>query len=223
MNKLEICKRTRKIASDSLRLILEKVLRSNKPISEASFGNLWLKELRKHKEIFPNGWYDPPPHGIIILFASDKNLRRLNFKSVRGEEWWPKKDIFMDRKSGLLLFYASPVDKKTGIIGDFQLTIYLGKNPKIIKLLKKNLNISKKLVNKISPKMKFKDITDIASGLLKKEGLINAIYSASDPANFNIGHTIPFSNEPMNELEMKILEKGSWNKVLAMISEKRVF
>ncbi|MBU2632481.1 hypothetical protein KKG52_02085 [Patescibacteria group bacterium] len=69
MNKLLICKKTRKIAASALLKVLEEVLSSKKPISEFEFGKKWLKELRKNKDIFPNGWYDPPPSGMAIIFG----------------------------------------------------------------------------------------------------------------------------------------------------------
>jgi len=202
------------ISSDNLRYF---IIRATHPSYAVGTDN--CKENRDNCQEPVPGYPCPLPPSVFKLFDDGVTV----VEAVREKEWWPKKNIFMDRESGLLFFYASPVDKKMGIIGDFQLTIYFGKNPKIIELLKKNLNISKKIFSKISPKIRFRDITGIASKLLKKEGLVNAIYSTSDPINFNIGHTIPFSNESMSDLEMKTLGKGSWDKVSEMISKKRVF
>ncbi len=133
-DKLQICKDTRKIASESLTRVLKEALLSQEKISEADFANKWLGQLRKNKEIFSEGWYTPPPHGMGVLFATETNFDRISFKSLRDKKYWPKKDIFLDRKKGYLNFYYSPVFKNNYIIGDFGLTVYLGKQSQIKKM-----------------------------------------------------------------------------------------
>src|SRR5436309_1790576 len=113
LNKLEVCKQTRKIAANSLYNALSSLLNAKQSISEVLLRDVWLTEMRKNKNIFQDGWYDPPPHGIIVLFGDDKNVERVNFKSVRPEKFWPRENIFLDKKNGIAFLYASPVDKKT--------------------------------------------------------------------------------------------------------------
>src|SRR5436853_4201407 len=105
MDKLEVCKSTRKIAADSLAKVLKKLLKSKKPISEVMLRDAWLFEMRKNKNIFPDGWYMPPPHGIMVLFADEKNVQRFNYKSARPNETWPRDDIFLDLKKGIIYCY----------------------------------------------------------------------------------------------------------------------
>ena len=75
IDKLAICKQTRKVSSDSLLRTLTKALGTNDPISESQFRDFWLSELRTHKELFPDGWYTPPPHGIGVLFGNQMAFR----------------------------------------------------------------------------------------------------------------------------------------------------
>lgn len=60
MDKFEVGKTTRKIAAQSLAKALQTLLKESEPISEINLRDAWLKELRTHKTIFPNGWYTPP-------------------------------------------------------------------------------------------------------------------------------------------------------------------
>jgi hypothetical protein len=102
MDRLQIIKNTRQIAISALLNVLKIVLPNTLQISEAQFRNLWLGELRKHQEIFPDGWYIPPPSGIVVLFANEKNLGRANMQSMRPKESWPKEDIFLNNKTDLV-------------------------------------------------------------------------------------------------------------------------
>src|SRR6266702_1882195 len=145
MDKLEICKQIRKIAADSLSIVLKKLLASDKPISEVTLRNAWLAEMRKNQNIFPEGWYEPPPYGMIILYADDKDVERFNYTSARVKEMWPRDDIFLNKKTGIIYCYASPVDKRTGILGDFGVTLYFGNKSDIKKLLKMCLTLDQEI------------------------------------------------------------------------------
>jgi hypothetical protein len=225
MDKLKIVKETRKSAADSLFKTLKKVLKTKQPISEVEFRDLWLLEMRKNKKIFSEGWYDPPPHGIIVLFGTDKDVKRLNFESARPEEFWPRDDIFLDQKNGIALLYASPVDKKSGIIGDFEMTLYFGNNEIIKNQLKTNLDIIYKTFEEVKEGMSFSDVCLTGSKLLRQNKLVNIVYSISDPTSTNLGHTIPFSYEGMTSKEKDILKSGNknWKELRVMIGKKRKF
>ncbi|MEK7092305.1 MAG: hypothetical protein AAB907_01635 [Patescibacteria group bacterium] len=108
IDKLAICKQTRKVSSDSLLRTLTKALGTNDPISESQFRDFWLSELRTHKELFPDGWYTPPPHGIGVLFGNGSNFMRTNHRSLRPEENWPKSDIFWTKKMEWHTFLQDP-------------------------------------------------------------------------------------------------------------------
>jgi hypothetical protein len=225
MDKLKICKQTRKIAADALYKTLQKVIKSKKPISEVAFRDAWLLEVRKNKNIFLDGWYTPPLHGMGVLFATDENVERLNFKSIRPKEFWPRDDIFLDRGKGIVMLYFGSVDKKSGVIGDFEVTLYFGKNKIIQNQLKTNLDIIHMTFEYTKQGTKLSEIYTRVNKLLKKNKLVNIIYSISDPTNTNIGHTVPFSYEDLTVQEKKILKSGkkNWKMVCEMISKKRKF
>jgi hypothetical protein len=225
IDKLKICKQTRQIAADALYKTLQKVFKSKEPISEVSFRDMWLSEIRKNKNIFFDGWYTPPTHGMGVLFATDDNVERLNFKSIRPEEFWPRDDIYLDRKNGIMMLYFGAVDKKSGVIGDFEVTLYFGKNKIIQNQLKTNLDILYKTFENTKQDMKLSEIYAHGNKLLRKNKLVNIIYSISDPTNTNIGHTVPFSYEDLTVQEKKILKSGkkNWEKICEMISKRRKF
>ncbi|MBI2074779.1 MAG: M24 family metallopeptidase [Candidatus Levybacteria bacterium] len=222
-DKLEACKKTRIIAADSLYKALKDLLSQDKQISEVDLRDHWLLEMRKHEEIFPDGWYIPPPHGIIVLFGTDKDTSRTKFKSARPDKWWPRNDIFLNKQNGIILLYASPVDKDTGIIGDFELTLYLGQNEELNNYLKTCLLLNYEIFDHIKVDMQLLDIAQYAEKLYKKYNLVNNVLSTTDSAVINVGHTIPFSYEDMDENEKQQFQSKEWSTVCSLISHKRVF
>ena len=222
MNTLAICKATRHIAAETLKSSLEKLLSSNHPISEVDLRDAWLLELRKRSELFPDGWYDPPPHGIAVLFGTEKNPHRLDFKSLRKEENCSCEDIYLDKKSGLVFLYAGPINKE-GIIGDIELSLYFGKKPEIQEYLTLHYNLIKKIFAYVSLGATFKNLFDYSEELFKKHGFVNAIVSITDPTNTNIGHSIPFIDKPITEEEKRTLHGVEWETACKMVSNKRIF
>lgn len=217
-DKLKICSETRKIASESLVKVLKAALLSKSKISEVDFQNQWLNQLQKYSEIFPSGWYVPPPDGIGVLFATDDNPERIDFTTLRKKEYWPHKDVYLNRDRGLIMVYVSPVNRNNFIIGDFGVTIYLGKNKEIQDHLKKCLKAVYEICEKAEIGMKFSEISRFANKLFNNKQLINHGWlSITGPTSTNLGHTIPFiySNNQIS--------KSSWPKTLQAISDSRVF
>lgn len=222
-SKLNICKETRKIAADSLDIVLKKVLKENKKISEVEFRNRWLKELRRHKELFPDGWYIPPHHGIGILFSTEDDVKRVSYKSLRPVENWPKESVFLDRNKGIAYLFVSPVNKEAGIIGDFGVTIYFGKNEKVINHLTRCYQLTKKIFDYARVGMKFADIAKYSSELYQENNVINIVESSTDIIGTNIGHTIPSTDKNWAIQEKKIFKNVSWEKTCKLISNRRIF
>ena len=219
MNKLLVCKETREIAAKSLAIVLKRLLDLNEPISESMLRDNWLDEVRKNNSVFPDGWYEPPPHGMGVLFGSEKDINRISPSSLRLEEFWPRNDIILDRENGIIFVYMSLIDKNTGIIGDFGLTLYLGKNEIVQNHLKKCLQINKEIFEQLKVGMEFKEINMLAFELLKNKGLSSNLSSPSDPTGTNIGHTIPASYEDWENWNCT----DEWQKIKDMISKKRKF
>ncbi|MEK7570939.1 MAG: AIR synthase related protein [Patescibacteria group bacterium] len=224
-DKLEICKQTRMFAADSLYKVLKKLLASHKPISEVRLRDEWLTEMRKNKNIFPDGWYTPPPFGISVLFGDDKHLERINYKSLREKDKWPRNNVFLNTNSGIAFFYISPVDKESGIIGDFAITLYFGKDKTIQNHFLKSFTINKEVFINMTIGMSLNDINQLTYKLLQKNGVSSDLLSPTDPTGTNYGHTIPASYENWNSEEIKALQNGSkdWETALTMISKKRKF
>jgi len=225
IDKLEICKQTRKFAAQSLYIVLKKLLKSQKPISEVILRDIWLSEMRKNKNIFPDGWYTPPPHGMIILFGDDKNIQRFDYRNARQEESWPREDVFLARKNAVIFCYASPVDNVTGIIGDFGITLYFGNNADMKQLLKTCLRINQDTFQFAKIGMRISEVTIFAEKQMDKYGMTNQIISYSDKTLKNIGHSIPATNEGWTDKEKKILSVGlkNWISAKDVISKKRFF
>lgn len=224
-SKLDICKETRKLAADSLRVALAKLLNQTNQISEVDLRNAWLSELRKHKTIFPNGWYMPPPHGVVVLFASKNHQKRADFTNLRPEEYWPREDIFIDKSNGFVYLFASPTHTQTGLVGDFSINIYLGNDVRTKNHLKRSVKLGRQIFSFIKIGMTFSDIFQFADRLIKKAGLRNNIISLTDPDGINIGHTIPASYEDWTSKELKRLRRAytDWVTFKNVISKKRRF
>lgn len=224
--KIKICKKTRKYAQESLLKVLQTVLKNNLESSETELRDMWLSEIKKNNAMLEDGWYSPPPHGIGILIGTDEDgeQSRLNHKSLRPEKMWPQKDIHLNTENSIIYAYASPVDKTTGIIGDFGTTLYFGKNQEIIDHLNLCYQIVNQVFDYVEPGLTFSSIAKHLKELLDSHGLNNEIECKTDPSPADdVGHTIPFIEEDLTEKESKILKSESHDEVKQMISEKRIF
>lgn len=227
MDRLQVIKNTRQIAINALLNVLKIVLSNTLQVSEAQFRNLWLGELRKHQEIFPDGWYIPPPSGIAVLFAGEKNLNRGNWQSLRPKEFWPKENIFLNKVSDLVYLYAGPVDRATGMIGDFGITLYFGQDIKIINHLKTSLQAVKEIYERLEEGMQLRAVASLGHDILMQKNLISNLVSTSDPAGSNIGHTIPFTESditPDERLLIRNFQPGAnWQLISEVLSKRRKF
>lgn len=223
---LEACKETRGIAATSFRTSLQSLLETGNPISEKSLADRWLLEMQKHQEIFPEGWYEPPPHGIAVRFATDTNFGDLYLPNLRAKENWPREEVYLDREKGMAYVYASPVSKREkGIIGDWGMTLYFGKDPQITNHIQYCLATNRKILDEVSVGMSFKDIYTLAIDTLAKDGFSNDVVSITDPSNQNIGHTVPGLYDPFSSEEKALLQnpESNWEDVKTVIKNKRKF
>lgn len=221
--RLEAVRQTRSMASVSLLTALRELFASNTMMSETRLRDRWLLKMRESSSVYPDGWYMPPPHGIGVLFGTEENYARMNYTSLRTQDSWPRDDVFLDRNSGIIYCYASPVDRQTGMIGDFGITIYFGKNPVIIKHLQDCLQLNRDIFVYAQEGMSFGQLTQFAHDLFAKRGLSNEVTSTTDPAGVNIGHTVPASLEGWNELEMQTVNGSDPNAAAKLISGRRIF
>lgn len=224
--KIEICKKTREYAQETLVKVIKEILGSDLKLSEAEIRDKWLFELRKNDALLEDGWYSPPPNGIGVLIGTDEGeeARRLNYKSMRPEEIWPRNDIYLNAENGIIYAYASPVDKRSGIIGDFGMTLYFGNKKEIIDHLILCYKIVHEIFNYAEPGLSFSQIAEYAKNLIKSRGLNNEILAITSPSPADdVGHTIPFITEEMTREEAQILKRKSQDEIKKMVSEKRIF
>src|SRR4030042_4530690 len=111
---MNVLKRTRRITEDAFEKSFEEALDSKERISEKEFAKRWLAEIGKSSEVFPQGWYQPPPAGIGVLFATDEDTERISFRSLRYRKYWPRDDVFLECEKGLIMVYFSAVERNTG-------------------------------------------------------------------------------------------------------------
>jgi len=142
---------------------------------------------------------------------------------LRPQESWPRSDIFLDRESGIAMVYASPVNKETGIIGDFGLTLYFGKDKNLQEHLATSLQTNREIFEYVKEDMELRDVNAFTHENLKSNGLMTNLSSPSDPTGTNIGHTIPASYQDWSMKEKQLLHEGKWEEISKMISKKRVF
>lgn len=219
MNTLQLFKQTREIANETFCNSLKALLEAGTSFSETDLKQTWLTALQKQTDLFPTGWYIPPPQGIAALFASEKEPMRTSFKTLREEPFWPKPDIFF-QKQGLFSFYASPVHT-SGVIGDFGATLYLGENKKIQNHFKNSYELVQTIFTKIEIGMTFAQVYTLAESLMNRQGMYSHLLSPTDPTRTNIGHTIV----ALDPQELSSVENGikSWSQTTQILSKKRIF
>lgn len=138
---------------------------------------------------------------------------------------WPKSDVYLDRDNGMAYLFASPVDKKSGIIGDFGLTVYFGDDSIVEEHLKKCLNINRQIFDFIEVGRKFSEVYRYAEKIITEQGLKNGVISTTDPAGKDFGHTVPATYFEWTNEERNILESAEpdWELFKNMLNKKRVF
>ena len=181
--------RTRKITED----ILIKSLSSIDGLTEIEIHKKLLEELEKHTELFPEGYYSPPPAGIAVIL-DQKPFKRLHYDSLRNSLYWPNNSSKFEPET-VAMVYLSPIDRETNMIGDMGLTIYRGSDS----LIKEHVKMSYEGILNIAKHaqigMTFKELctfaTDSFEGKLK---ITKWTAMNSDPnQSVNLGHTVPGS------------------------------
>ncbi len=188
---IETIIKTRETAAD----IFAKSLTNIDGLSELEIKEKLVSEIKKHNEIFTEGWYNPPPSGIAVLL-DQKPFDRLKYESLRKPEFWPKKNLRLEKETVGLIFF-SPIDRSTKMIADIGFTIYRGNNEKIKNHLKNTYAVILKIAEHTKVGMEFSEICSFALGLYKNKFKITKwVAISSDPnAAINLGHTVPGSFE----------------------------
>lgn len=213
------CLKLRKDLSEAFALLLS----NTTGLNEISFCEKLHNQFFQNESIYSHGWYEPPPLGMAALFGEEKdNFKRLQFDTLRKEEFWPKKEFVVTANTAALL-YASPVDKQSGIIGDFGLTVYTGENIEVQQHLQACLSVVEKTAEYAQVSMELREVHNYSQKLLKSQGLTNnRTVTYTDKVGTNIGHTIPWSYEDPSSQESDLIQSGNFEQVKNLISKKRV-
>ena len=210
---IDVIIKTRKTAAD----ILVKSLFNLDKNSEVEIREKILAETVNHSELFPRGWYDPPPSGIGILL-DQKPFKRLQFETLRKPVAWPNETSkFTEKTAGMI--YFSPVDRKTGMIGDIGLTIYNGDEEEIKQYIKKCYDNIFEIAKHAEVGMKFSELCTFAVNLLKNQFKTVKWITTSSKSQVlsNFGHTIP------GTFENNFTLRKSFEEIKEIIRTKRVF
>ncbi|MCI8961765.1 MAG: hypothetical protein HFJ18_02445 [Clostridia bacterium] len=157
-------------------------------ISEKEFKDIWQNNLNKETDIIADGWYNPPPKGMSILFGD-----RASFDSLRNRHNWAS-DTIINWNSDLLYAYCSPIDKLSGIIGDIAITLYFGNNIDIINHIKNCHDAVLEIFNKLNTIESSKSLFELSQQVFLKHKLKNCIISKTDNTPLDLGHTFPRLN-----------------------------
>ncbi len=154
-------------------------------ISEKMFADRWLQLMSENEGLFEQGWYSPPPYGIAVL--SDE---RLNFDSLRNREYWPS-DRKIDWNDGFLYAYCSPVDRKSGFIGDMSVTLYFGEDERVKDHFRNCRGAAKDIFEHLQMTEGPGELYGYSLNAFAKRGLRSNVISRTDFMPSNLGHSFP--------------------------------
>jgi hypothetical protein len=101
------------------------------------------------------------PAGVAALFSRSHTFDRLQYDSLRKEEYWPSADWKLEGASAGFI-YASPIHRSSGAIGDFGMTIYRGQNTAIQSHLSSCLAVLEQAADFAEVGMEFRELYDLA-------------------------------------------------------------
>ena len=195
--------RTRETAAS----IVSSTLTNYQGKTEQEIRDRILEEMAKCTEIFPQGWYDPPPGGVSILIGKE----RMAFDSLRKPEYWPRADIRYNAGEPVMI-YVSPLDRATQMLGDLGLTVYQSDDVTLQSHVRRGLNTVLDIAQRANIGMSFADLYAAGREVLAKHGFEHARIApiTSNAGDSNFGHTVPWSDGeapgelPIHELREKI-------------------
>lgn len=160
-------------------------LYGRKDITEKEFKSKWQENLEKETNILADGWYNPPPNGMAVLFGD-----RVSFDTLRDNKNWASEKT-INWKEDLIYVYCSPIDKKSGIIGDMSLTLYFGENIEIKKHIKNCYKAVQEVFCELDKVQNSQELFVFSEKIFEKYQLKNCIISKTDNTPLDLGHTFP--------------------------------
>lgn len=189
MDPIVTIQRTRKTTAK----ILEDASRALVGSTEKELADTALRSLEKHSELYPAGWYDPPPGGCSMLFDRAP-FARLGYETLRDRNYWPSENVVFDEESVGLL-YVSSVDRATKLFGDTGLTVYLGKDERVQQHIREVHDVIRATCDVAEVGMTFTQLNEEAMQLFaSRHKAIRWMVTYNDPLKgANLGHTVPGS------------------------------
>ena len=205
--------KTRKISAE----IAAQSLLNVDNASEVEIHRLILSKMSTCDDIFPEGWYAPPPGGASVLF-DQAPFERLLYDSLRNPKYAPS-DLNNFKKETVGGIYFSPVNKTTNTLADIGFTIYRGENEEIKRHLKKSYDVIHAIAERVQVGTKLSDLCTFAVDLFTSNGLkpSKRFIINSDPnQSLNLGHSVPGS------LENELISGSTFDEIKENIKIKRV-
>jgi hypothetical protein len=216
----ETIRRLRRATAESLAAALRPILDAHP--SEVEIRDRFHAELSRTPDVTSEGWYSPPPGGLIVTVGSPPGFERLNQPSFRPAETWPSRDVQYTPES-ILYAYGSRVDTATGAIGDLACSLYMGTDARIHSHIRDVWEITIDLASSVELGAPISDVYRRCALLSEKAGYSNHVLSVTDPSRTNIGHTVPWTDTPLTPEESLVLRDGSPSAVADLVNGKRRF
>lgn len=218
MRRIRGIQRARRAAAVTL---LETLKSTEMPYAEKDIETGWLRELRRRPELFPFGWYQPPPNGISVLIGSPPGYERLEYDSLREKGNWPSDQVRSSAES-VLYPYLSAIDRRTGMIGDFVGTFYGGKNAALREWIADVYHGTLKIADFAKPGKRLNEVYAFAQSVMSSLGGRNNTLSltAGSDLGADIGHTIPGYAAAPSQWDVSNVDQ---NKLVQMIAGAREF
>lgn len=211
MKEITLFNNARQKAFKSLNITI-KELYDKENISEIDFKNKWQNNLEKEKDIIVDGWYNPPPKGMAVLFGS-----RVSFDTLRNKKNWASHTI-INWNEDLLYAYCSPVDQLSGMIGDMSVTLYFGQNKKIINHIRNCHEAVQEVFSQLDKLENSQELFVCSEKIFAKHKLKNCIISKTDNVTLDLGHTFPKLEERQIKDSLTEEEKQKISKARKFIN-----
>jgi hypothetical protein len=186
--------------------------------SELELSSAWHTRLHRQPDLTDEGWYMPPPHGIILAIGNE----RMNRPSFRPAETWPDDEHRLHPES-LVFAYASPVQRNSGLIGDLACSLYGGTDSHVRDHLRNVWNVTHQIIESARPDMTFAELYIESQQLVAAAGLTNMVESLHGGSTTDIGHSIPWFIDPPTASEQATLTTGTAQEIADLVSSKRIF
>lgn len=159
-------------------------------VTETSFRDNWLARLQSVDDLTSNGWYDPPPMGMAVLFADEADVSRISYESLRLPVFAPGSSV-MRWPRGMMYAYCSPLHRPTGLAGDFGVTLYFGTNVEVRDHFRRAFAATADLLQGLTPGTRSSRLLEHSESVFSRYGLKNTIASVTDSVPLDLGHSMP--------------------------------